>query len=347
MAYDANKFTKVKHLRQLAETIKQKYTTLALYNTLNDRVDNLVNVGGEPNILESVKVNGTALAITNKAVDVLVATGNTNGAVKVNGVDISVKGLAAMAYEADVSEDDLADALKTKINNKADAATTIAGYGITDAYTKAEVNAKVSATYKASGNSEFANLPTPDAGNLGNVYNVTDAFTTDSKFIDGAGKAYPANTNVVVVKDGDAYKYDVLSGFIDLSSYATNSALENKVDKVEGKGLSTNDYSTAEKDKLAGIAENANNYTHPTHDAHGSGMYKVTVDDLGHVTAVTAVAKADITGLGIPSQDTTYNDATPTVHGLMSAADKVKLDGIETATDAEITEMLNEVFPAA
>ena len=36
-----------------------------------------------------------------------------------------------------------------------------------------------------------------------------------------------------------------------------------KVDKVEGKGLSTNDYTGAEKSKLAGIATNANNYTHP------------------------------------------------------------------------------------
>lgn len=38
----------------------------------------------------------------------------------------------------------------------------------------------------------------------------------------------------------------------------------NKVDKVDGKGLSTNDYTTAEKTKLAGIATNANNYSHPT-----------------------------------------------------------------------------------
>lgn len=34
-----------------------------------------------------------------------------------------------------------------------------------------------------------------------------------------------------------------------------------KVDKVEGKGLSTNDYTTAEKEKLGGIDDNANNYT--------------------------------------------------------------------------------------
>ena len=38
----------------------------------------------------------------------------------------------------------------------------------------------------------------------------------------------------------------------------------NKVDKISGKGLSTNDYTTEEKAKLEGIEENANNYTHPT-----------------------------------------------------------------------------------
>lgn len=44
----------------------------------------------------------------------------------------------------------------------------------------------------------------------------------------------------------------------------TASALALKVDKVDGKQLSTNDYTTSEKNKLQGIATNANNYTHPT-----------------------------------------------------------------------------------
>lgn len=42
-----------------------------------------------------------------------------------------------------------------------------------------------------------------------------------------------------------------------------NAALNNKVDKVSGKQLSTNDYTTAEKNKLAGIENNANHYVHP------------------------------------------------------------------------------------
>lgn len=80
-----------------------------------------------------------------------------------------------------------------------------------------------------------------------------------------------------------------------------------KVDKVTGKGLSTNDYTTAEKDKLAGIAAGANAYTHPGYTAKTSGLYKVTVDATGHVSAAAAVAKTDITALGIPASNTTYS----------------------------------------
>ena len=102
-------------------------------------------------------------------------------------------------------------------------------------------------------------------------------------------------------------------------------------------------------------------YTHPTHTAYASGMYKFTSDGLGHITAATAVTKADITALGIPGQDTRYNvftaasasaagkqgmflrgdgqwakptdtqygNATQQAAGLMSAADKTHLDACE------------------
>lgn len=124
---------------------------------------------------------------------------------------------------------------------------------------------------------------------------------------------------------------------VDLSGY---------VQKETSKGLSTNDYTTAEKTKLSGIADGANKYVHPTHTATASGLYKVTVDALGHVTATTKVVKNDITALGIPAQDTTYDNATASAAGLMSAADKTKLDGMTIASDADVTAMLTEVFGA-
>ena len=54
-------------------------------------------------------------------------------------------------------------------------------------------------------------------------------------------------------------------------------ALFEKVDKVSGKGLSTNDYTTAEKNKLTGIETGANKYVHPSYTAKTNGLYKVTV----------------------------------------------------------------------
>lgn len=88
----------------------------------------------------------------------------------------------------------------------------------------------------------------------------------------------------------------------------------------------------ADKTKLDGIAAGANKYVHPSYTAHDSGLYKITVDATGHVSTVTAVAKGDITALGIPSTNTTYNDATQSTHGLMSTADKKKLDAFGAAS---------------
>ena len=107
---------------------------------------------------------------------------------------------------------------------------------------------------------------------------------------------------------------------------AAKSAIEAKPSDVATQ--STNGLmSAADKTKLDGIAENANNYTHPSYTARASGLYKVTVDGTGHVSAVAAVAKSDITALGIPESDTTYSAATTSAEGLKSAADQTKLDG--------------------
>lgn len=126
----------------------------------------------------------------------------------------------------------------------------------------------------------------------------------------------------------------------------TTVDLSNYVTKEVGKGLSHNDFTDTLKAKLEGIAEGANRYVHPTHTAAASGLYKVTVDTLGHVTATAKVVKTDITNLGIPAQDTTYVDATTTVAGLMSTADKSKLDTMELASEEDVTAMLSEVFGA-
>ena len=67
-----------------------------------------------------------------------------------------------------------------------------------------------------------------------------------------------------------ALKVDKVGGKqLSTNDYTTAEKQEvakiaNKVDKVKGKQLSTEDYTTAEKTKLQGVAANANNYVHPT-----------------------------------------------------------------------------------
>lgn len=97
--------------------------------------------------------------------------------------------------------------------------------------------------YIAKGSTAFASLPaTPAVAQLGYVYNVTNEFTTDARFVDGTGKKYPAGTNVVVVEiDGDpkTYKFDVLAGFID------TDAIDGRIDNTQGAIAAEFDDATA------------------------------------------------------------------------------------------------------
>lgn len=103
----------------------------------------------------------------------------------------------------------------------------------------------------------------------------------------------------------------------------------------------------ADKTKLDGIAAGANKYIHPSYTAAAAGLYKVTVDASGHVSATTAVAKSDITALGIPSTNTTYSAATQSANGLMSAADKKKLDGFGAASSYATMTYVGQQISAA
>lgn len=96
-----------------------------------------------------------------------------------------------------------------------------------DVYTKTEIDNKLSSVFKPGGSVAFQNLPALSAANLGKILNVTDDFTTTASFVEGAGKTYPAGTNVAIVDVGSAgspsYKYDIQGSFFDLSSYAEDS----------------------------------------------------------------------------------------------------------------------------
>lgn len=118
---------------------------------------------------------------------------------------------------------------------------------------------------------------------------------------------------------------------------------EKKVDKVSGKGLSTNDYTTEEKNKLKAIAAEANKYVHPTYTEHSSGLYKITVDATGHVSSVTLATKDDITALGIPAQDTVYTlpQASATEIGGVKISSDIGIDANDVAASASA---LNQAY---
>lgn len=105
-----------------------------------------------------------------------------------------------------------------------EAAISAKGYQ-TAAQVDARINAANARVYKPQGAIAFADLPAPAQANLGSVYNITDAFTTSTSFLEGSGRKYPAGTNVAVVQSGEGYAWDVLGGFYDLSGYVLSSEI--------------------------------------------------------------------------------------------------------------------------
>lgn len=165
-------------------------------------------------------------------------------------------------------------------------------------YTKTEIDGKLSGVYHYKGSvAKYNDLPT-DASS-GDVYNIEAADKTNG---------IKAGDNVAW--NGTAW--DVLAGTIDLSGYATTTALDGKVDKVEGSRLMTN----AEGTKLEGIAAGA------------------------QVNAIDSVDTAQFS-LGDAKKLTLLDIAMAKVTGLTDAlAGKVdKVEGSRLITDAEGTKL--------
>ena len=95
---------------------------------IDQRLDDIVSTGGEPNVLESVQVNGTALPITNKAVNLTAETGTNNGSIAINGTDVAVKGLGTAAY-SNANAFDVNGAANRVLGTDADTAGTATVYG--------------------------------------------------------------------------------------------------------------------------------------------------------------------------------------------------------------------------
>lgn len=118
-------------IQNLTAELKNTFARKSALEALQSKVEGLVATGGEANVLEGLKINGTLLTLVDKVAEILIAEGTANGTLAVNGVDVAVKGLAALAYKAEVSESDLSAALKAVIDAKASQADldTLTGTG--------------------------------------------------------------------------------------------------------------------------------------------------------------------------------------------------------------------------
>lgn len=74
---------------------------------------------------------------------------------------------------------------------------------------------------------------------------------------------YTQNYNLEKQQGNDYIRIEGLNENFDIIDAEIKKVNDSKVNVVAGKGLSANDYTTAEKTKLSGIAANANNYAHP------------------------------------------------------------------------------------
>ena len=306
-----------------------KHTTLDQLKMLAQRTKVEIDQV-ESKSLVGIKVNGTALSIADKMVDILIATGTANGTVAVNGVDVAVKGLAALAYKAQVSEADLDTALKAVLDAKASGADLATLIG-TDTGKSARTIA----------NEELAAQLIPESAK-----DSLDTLTEIAQWIqdhpDDASAMNSAISKLQAIAagiGGESDTYATVIAAIDGKIAAALTDISKGATKVEASETNGNI-------KIDGVETPV--YTHPTTSAVAAGFKKVGNDDKGHVVLGADVTKQDIVALGIPAQDTTYSDVVAGgASGLMSGADKTKLDGIEVATDPEVKSMLDEVFGAS
>ena len=160
---------------------------------------------------------------------------------------------------------------------------------------------------------------------------------------------YTGNTSATY----DASKWEKLGDFratVDLAGYAktadVNTALSKKVDKVSGKGLSTNDFTAAYKSKLDSIAPNANNYSLPLAANSTRGGIQVGYAANGRNYPVQLAGEKAYVNVPWTDTNTTYGLATSKTDGLMKASDKAKIDSIDTTYTKKIENIQHvNVYP--
>lgn len=183
----------------------------AVASSTSPKMDGTAAVGTENAFARGDHVHPSDTTKLNKAGDTM------SGALNMG--NNKVTSLGTPTEDGDATPKSYVD---TAVGTKANSADV---YKKTETYTRTEIDGKLSSVYKPAGAVEFASLPTPSASNLGNVYSMLDAFTTDERFIASEPTPYPIGTNVVVIQVEAAYYFDILAGFVDLSGYVKTTDL--------------------------------------------------------------------------------------------------------------------------
>ncbi len=241
-------------------------------------------------------------------------------ATKINGKADSATMETELAKKADkTSVETLESTLTGKINAKADAATTIAGYGITDAYTKTEVDGMVAGTFHFRGEkSAYNQLPT-DAKE-GDVWQVGD-------------KEY--------AWDGDSW---VELGFnVDLSAYAKTadvSATYATIATVNTKANAADVYTKGQVDSAVGAkADSSDLSALTTRVSTAEGE----IDSLQTEVAKKANSSTTLSGYGI-SNAYTKTEVDNKLSGKANTATTLSGYGITDAyTETEVDNMITIV----
>lgn len=134
------------------------------------------------------------------------------------------------------------------------------------------------------------------------------------------GPNEPINEEIIWMDTDEDYDFT-------FDGYSKNDADARFVHQVEGKDLSTNDYSNADKNKV----DNLNSYV-------TSGSFTQDANN----AAITLNIKDPVTDNN-SNQVLTINKATTTTAGVMSAADKTKLDGLSNYDDSTITQDITNI----
>lgn len=221
-----------------------------------------------------------------------------------------------------------------------DTTYTLGSFGISATATELNYCDGVTSNIQTQLNSKLATSGTATkatADASGNV--ITDTYETKANAITGLS----VSGKVVTYTKGDGSTGTITTQDSN-TTYSKMSASEATT------GTATTARSITAKvlhDKITEVVDE-NAYTHPSYTAKSSGLYKVTIDATGHVSATAAVAKSDITALGIPAQDTTYTLPAATssaLGGVKIGSNITNSSGTISLTKSNVTSALGYTPP--